>query len=431
MGNKRKLLNRPLRAFTAYALLILMLSIPAYYWVVDRIWLAELDEQNEIILYNVGRGLSGLDSDPATLETAIDLWNRIQPWTRIAPVPEGDPIGRDSLYTVMRPNDLDVDGEDRFRGLSGYVEARGRHYHIIIETNVEEVDETMSAIGIVTAGFFGLMVLGFIILNRWIAGRVWQPFRQTLDRLRGFNLSEGRPEEFPETDIEEFDELNDALSRLIDRNLTAYQQQRRFLENASHELQTPLAMLRSKLDLLLQSSELSAEQAALVSSMELALSRMGRINKGLLLLAKMENNQFTAMGDVDLCEVIGHGMELLRGYAEEKGVGVTLELPDAQLLHSDRMLLETLVQNLLANAVRHAPEGGRVAVRLDAGCLEVRNTGTEALDAGRLFQRFAGGGNAGSIGLGLAIVKEVCHQCGWSVGYEFEPTGWHVFRVRF
>src|SRR5690606_20238110 len=135
----------------------------------------------------------------------------------------------------------------------------GKWYHLRIETNVEETDETMLAITIVTLLFFVLLVIGFIMLNRQIAKKIWQPFRNTLEKLKSFDLTTRQAVSFDQTDIEEFEELNQSLQKLINKNILVYTQQKIFIENASHELQTPLAVLKSKMNLLLQHKNITNE----------------------------------------------------------------------------------------------------------------------------------------------------------------------------
>ncbi|WP_416866239.1 MAG: sensor histidine kinase [Imperialibacter sp.] len=426
-----KLLDKPLKIFTLYALFILACSIPAYYLVVDYIWLNELDEHNEIVRTRMEQGLNNIDIDEQTLAQTLKVWNSVQPGTTISAAQPGE-AREDSIYTVSKLNIYSEDGEiDRFRGLQTYLNIYGRPYKLTIETNVEEVDETLLAIALITFLFFGFLILGFILLNRRISGQVWLPFRKTLDKLRNFDLNKQTEVIFEKTDIEEFEELQTVMKQLIHNNASVYLRQKEFSENASHELQTPLAVLKSKLDILLQDNTLSEAQYEKISSLNSPLSRVSRINKNLLLLAKLENQQFDESHPIDLGELLNETTGLLADQAEAKDITISLKIDRYTMVNGNKYLVEIVLTNLLVNAIRHNVSGGTVAIVLTGGVLTISNSGGKPLKEERLFQRF---GNASpenpTSGLGLSIVKEICQRYSWDIRYDFKE-GLHVFSATF
>jgi signal transduction histidine kinase len=426
-----KLLDKPLKIFTLYALFILACSIPAYYLVVDFIWLNELDEHNEIVRTRMERGLNDIDVDEQTLEQTLNVWNSVQPGTTISPALP-DEVREDSIYTVSKLNIYSEDREiDRFRGLQTYLNIYGRPYKLTIETNVEEVDETLAAIALITFLFFGFLVFGFILLNRRISRQVWLPFRETLDKLRNFDLNKQTEVTFEKTEIEEFEELQTVTKQLIHNNASVYLRQKEFSENASHELQTPLAVLKSKLDILLQDNTLSEEQYEKISSLNSPLSRVSRINKNLLLLAKLENQQYDESHVVDLGKLLEETTGLLADQAEARDITVSLKTDRPTMVTGNKYLVEIMLTNLLVNAIRHNMSEGAVVIVLTGGVLTISNSGAKPLREERLFQRF---GNASSenpsSGLGLSIVREICQRYGWDIQYDFRE-GLHIFSATF
>lgn len=426
-----KLLNKPLKAFTIYALLTLSCSIPVYYWLVDYIWLNELDEHNQIMKERISRQLERSPMDAEKLDEVIRFWNTLQPGTKLIPT-DVLPAGSDSTYTIRKRNEYDDEHElDRFRVLSAYIQSNGVIYHLTIETNVEEADETMLAISLITFLFFVLLVAGFIILNRRIAKKVWQPFSHTLEKLRSFDLSRGEFVKLEKSNVQEFDELNAVLQQLIDRNISAYNQQKKFLENASHELQTPLAVLTSKLDLLLQQKDLTREQTDILDAIQIPLSKVSRVNKNLLLLAQIDNNQFSDTEKIILSVAYTETVDFLHGYMEAKAIQYTEQIPPDFTISCNRFLLDSLLSNLLINAIRYTPEDGHIRVKLEGNRLIFQNSGIQPLDEKRMFQRFSGiSSQTGGHGLGLAIVSEVCHRYHWKISYSF-TNSMHCFSVTF
>lgn len=431
MGNMSKLLHKPFKAFTIYALIILACSIPVYYLVVDFIWLDELDEHNHIVKERIEYSFNNAQIEENELNSLLKNWGKLQPSTTLTPSDLSVPKP-DSTYTITKQNTYVEHNEiDRFRVLSSYISINGKLYHLQIETNIEEADETMLAIAIVTLLFFALLVIGFIFLNRRIAKQIWQPFHNTLKKLKSFDLTTQRAVSFDKTNIEEFEELNQSLQKLIDKNISVYSQQKTFIENASHELQTPLAVLKSKLDLLLQNKNITSEQAELLTAIDLPLSRITRINKNLLLLAKIENKQFAEVENIELTEVINETLELLSDYTTLKQISVDENFSEKLFLSCNKTLLEILVNNLLINAIVHNTEQGKIQISFSNKTLTISNTGKTALSNEKLFERFTiSSSETANSGLGLAIVKEICNRYNWHIHYTFE-NNLHSFSVQF
>jgi len=426
-----KLLNKPFKAFTLYALIILIASIPVYYWAVDFIWLQELEEHNDIIKQNIKKQFEQTQIEENKLKDLLEIWNQLQPNAQLTAV-KGSEVRADFVYTTIKKNEYDKeDGMDRFHGLTSYIFINGKPYQLLVETNVEEADETLFVIAVITFLFFCLLVGGFIILNRRIAHKIWKPFDDTLNQLKAYELSTQKNIQFQESNIEEFEELHGVLNKLIERNINTFKQQKTFIENASHELQTPLAVLTSKLDMLLQHEDLNENQSNLIASIRLPLSRISRINKNILLLAKIENEQFAENNSIDLGLILEESLDLLEHYIQEKDISIEVNRKDSFLIQGNITLVEILLNNLLINAIHHNTKQGKLIINLEANQLSFSNSGIDALDIGRIFKRFeVSSSQISSSGLGLAIVTEICKRYHWQIDYAFEDS-LHHFSVKF
>lgn len=286
--------------------------------------------------------------------------------------------------------------------------------------------------GIVIQFMLIATVLGIAIVLtlRFISGRLWRPFDRTLQAIETFRLENGTVPALPDSGIEEFSRLNAVLERLMTDSLNSYRIQKEFAENASHELQTPLAVSQSKLDMLMQQPELTQDQAAIIQDLFQMNGRLSRLSRNLLLLAKMENGQF-CKAETDVVSVLDE----LHPYFENLSGGLSLRIdvkPGGMMVEANRSLLESLISNLVVNAVRHNRPGGTITVTLDGDSLTVANTSDEsALDEKLIFSRFyrpleKAEGN----GLGLAIVKAICEYHGWNIAYSYHD-GQHSFTVTF
>lgn len=431
MGNVSKLLSKPLKAFTLYSLIILVCSVPVYFFVVDFIWQQELDEHNEIVKERIVENFKLVKSSDEELNKTLALWNILQPGTKLVKADKNN-AKRDSIYTITKTVNYGKHSQkDRFRVLETYLKINDNTYFLSVETNIEEADETLLAIAVVTFLFFSLLVVGFILLNKRIAKKIWLPFQNTLENLKNFDLSTHKSIEFGKTDIEEFEQLHQELSKLILKNISVFDQQKVFLENASHELQTPLAVLKSKLDSLLQSKNLSGDQLNLINQINVPLARASRINKNLLLLSKIENHQYEDKEAINFETVLTESLTLLEDYIADKDLSVEQSFENQNELFSNKVLLEVLVNNLLINAIKHTDQKGKIIIELKNGVLIVKNSGKAPLNREGMFNRFLFNSKEPSnSGLGLAIVKEISNRYQWKVTYNFTQE-MHTFSVTF
>lgn len=276
---------------------------------------------------------------------------------------------------------------------------------------------------------FGILSAAMFITVRYITRRLWQPFDDTLRKAERFNLAQSDVPDFTLTDITEFRRLNDSLDRLMRKNKETYRIQKEFTENASHELQTPLAVTRTKLDLLMQEN-LSEGQLGIVTELYQLNTRMGHLNRNLLLLAKIENSQYHELEEISPEAFIG---SLLPSYNLLRG-DCRIELiagDDRWELRANSALLESLVSNFVVNALRHTPRGDISIDVSQPGCISVSNPAEKGpLESDKLFKRFSSGGcGKEGTGLGLAIVKAICDFHGWEVSYNYGGNH-HQFIVK-
>ncbi|NCU05208.1 MAG: HAMP domain-containing histidine kinase [Chitinophagaceae bacterium] len=426
-----RLLHKTLKTYSIFALFVLAASVPAYYFLTDHIWLRELDEHNEIIAQRTEKELNKLQLSELQLSQSLALWNSLKPGTYLKPltVIKERP---DSFYTVLRPNPYsEKPSIDRFRGLSKIIHINGKPFELFAETNVEETEETVAAIAVLTFLFFLILVAGLLFLTRRLSAQLWKPFRNTLAKLKNFRLNSATPLVFEQSDTAEFEELNNALRKLIAQNISAYKAQKEFTENASHELQTPLAIIKNKLDLLLQKESLTERQYQLIEEINKSLTRITGINRNLLLLAKIENHQFDDMSDVNVSTIVEQCSELSGDFFEQKNLHLQTTVETNVIISSNATLVEILVNNLLMNAYRHTVHNGHISIQLNKAKLSVYNSGKQALDSRIIFERFSKktGEHTGT-GLGLAIIKEICVRHKWDINYQFKNEQ-HCFSVIF
>ncbi|MCD8317414.1 MAG: HAMP domain-containing histidine kinase [Paraprevotella sp.] len=276
-----------------------------------------------------------------------------------------------------------------------------------------------------------LLGIAIVFTAHFIARRIWKPFDETLKQIEGFRLEDGKLPVLPDSNVEEFSRLNRTLHTLMANSLKSYRTQKEFTENASHELQTPLAVFQSRLDNLLQLPDLTQPMAETIQGLYQISGRLSRLNRNLLLLAKIDNRQYEKIETVDVAAVVNDLLPFLESLAQ--GISIRRNLDACPLkVRANRVLLESLLNNLVVNAVRHNRPNGEILLTLKGRQLKVTNTSDgEALNERLMFNRFyRPSERTPGNGLGLSIVKAICDYHGWTVSYDYKEKK-HTFTLQF
>lgn len=312
------------------------------------------------------------------------------------------------------------------------ITVKGKTYDAYILKSQEDTEDLIRLIVMITLGMLVLLLVAMFIINRFLVRRLWEPFNFTLSRLKEVNLSGKNKLKLGLTAITEFNELNMAVNNMINRLSQEYEALKNFTENASHEMQTPLAVINSKLDVLIQDEHLTEQQMNQLQSMYNALDRLSRLNQSLLLLTKIENNQFNETSSVSIDNVIQEKLSQFEEMTGNKKLLLKLDIEKVNI-NCNKRLVEIMISNLLNNAIRYNTNEGYINIYLRKKELLISNTSIlPALDKEKIFQRFYRHENTGpdGNGLGLSIIKQVCDNCGFGIQYKYQNQE-HIFIIQF
>lgn len=277
--------------------------------------------------------------------------------------------------------------------------------------------------------YFGLL-LGMIIVNLWTIRHSMKPLERLFSWLNSYKLGKNIKPLENNTKITEFRKLNDTVMRSIERNEKQYEQQKLFIANASHEMQTPLAVCRNRLEMLLDEEGLSESQMAEIIKTLHTLKELTETNRSLLLLCKIDNGQFADSRPVNLKKITLQAVNNLKPVYSRMKITVNNMCGDDMVADMDESLAGVLMTNLIKNAFVHNVEGGEINIMSDSRHIRIENTGQpDKLDSDKIFERFYHSpGKKSSTGLGLSLVKAICSQYGMSISYSFS-NGKHAFEI--
>lgn len=417
-----RLITKAILLFLVVALLVFGVGgIVTYQMVVQEVQLETdyyLDETFKATVQGIqsGKAIEALDNEKVVITPLVGL-----------SYPDTLPHYKDTIaehFNLHRP--------EPHRNLTRIKEIDGTYYRISITDVLIELDDMYEGVvGVLSRLFLYLsasVILGSILISRWL----FKPFTKLLDRLSNFNLKDSTGLEVPETNTSEFRQLNSFLVKMTSKAQRDYRSLKEFTENASHEMQTPIAIAKGKLELMLEAPELKEDQAGLIQGAYQAISRLSSIGHSLTLLSKIENQEFSVSRNIDFSQLVENSIKYYGELAELKEIKLESSIAPGIMLPIESSLAEILVSNLIKNAIQHNVSGGWIKVKLTPELLSVQNSGpSPKVDPNQLFERFKKGNQSGgSLGLGLSIVKKITEASEWDVTYDFQDEIHHL-QVRF
>lgn len=407
----RKLLNKSLVYYLIFGLLFMLVTIPAFYIYCERHYTHEIDEYLLAQRDNIyEKSLKELNREE------ISLWNNFNEDKTILPLQNNG-----NIFVTEDIYDANEKEHEPYRVLYSIVSIDGDDYTLMLRLSFLDAKKIIQSATVMQLILFISLMVCFVIITQVFYRRLWRPFYKTIAQIEAFNIHKSEVPAFLPTTTLEFAQLNDSLTALMQNNISAYKTQKEFTENASHEMQTPLSIFRSKLDLLLQQPELTEEQLSIIESLYQTSGRLARLNKNLLLMAKIDNSQFVEAETVDVGAIIGDSLAFMREQAQTGNITIQTDMTSAVCVCANRSLTECLVNNLISNAIKHNIESGSIYISLKDNVMTICNTGVaKPLIEASLFKRFSrvGDKTKGS-GLGLAIVRQICDRYGWTVSYAY------------
>ncbi|NDV65140.1 HAMP domain-containing sensor histidine kinase [Bacteroides sp. 224] len=298
----------------------------------------------------------------------------------------------------------------------------GQYYELKIMISTLEREDMIEAILGYLLSLYVLLLICIIVVNRVVLKRSFLPLDRLLNWLGQVQPGKEVPPLDNETQIQEFKKLNEAAIALSNRSYNAYIEQKQFIENASHELQTPLAIVRGKIELLAESESLTEEQMKELDDIYNTLGRAVKLNKSLLLLSRIENKQYAEVEDVCVNDVVNAILPDLMLIYESRNIQLDCHEEDKFMIRCNASLARILIANLLKNALVHNIENGELHLLISHHSLVIKNSGKESLDPDRIFQRFyhTQTEKKDSTGLGLAIARSIASSCGLTLQYSWE-----------
>lgn len=415
-----KLFTKYNRVNIAATIFTFLIGSIGFYFVLHYVLIRQLDESLHVEQQEIVNYVNAHNQLP-------DIENTKHQWTEIRQVAAALQKKATSIETYNKAENE----KESVRQLIFSVTADQKNYQVTVNKSETETEDLLQLIILVTIGMIGLILLSNYLINRKLVTRLWYPFYATINSIKDYHLAVQQPLQLSREPIDELDLLNDSLNKMTGRIHKDYQALRSFTENASHEMQTPLAIIRSKVEALLQDAEGKEKSIQQLLSIEDATQKLSKLHQSLLLLTKLENRQFLPNENINLTEIIYKKLEEREELIASKKLILQVNCEEV-ILAFHQHLAEILINNLLNNVIRYSPQSGKISIWLSDKALSVKNTATgHSLNISKVFQRFyKEDANADGTGLGLAIIKEICNMAGFNITYQYIAKT-HDFTIHF
>lgn len=409
-----KLIRRTYRLSLLWLLPVLLLGNIFVFFMINYVVYEETDE---FLIYEMNR-----------LVSFHREYNDLPDFHMVSDILEDvdypEPVFKDTLLLESGDNEMVP-----YRELYFTIDHRGKKVTLVLRHLLVGEDDILRGTLLIVAGLALLVAITFLLMIKQVSGKIWKPFYQTLKTIRGFKINEPVPA-LPVTGIDEFNTLNTTVEGFLKKISTDYKRTKEFNENASHELQTHLAVIRANAEFLLNEPEAEKPDEKHLQAIYNATVKLSQTQKSLLLLSKIGNQEFNNPVALDLGEVLKQSLQLFRDAAELRDISVRQDIGKCTL-QMDPGLADVMVNNLVKNSVKHNVKGGYISILLESSSLTIENSGhSHEGEPETLLERFKTG-TKGNLGIGLAIVKQICDLYKFDILYRIEKENVHFIKVSF
>lgn len=326
----------------------------------------------------------------------------------------------------------DGEGEEEVdvRELNFQCTINDKAYSISVSKSLSEGREIVEYIFGIVVLFILIAIVFLFVLNTFISELVFSPFYDTLSKIKTWNIKKNEPLIFKKTNIDEFHLLNDSIEALTQQIQSDYKHLKEFTENVSHEAQTPLSIISTKIENLMQEDNYSQKQHEAIQHIYQATQRLYKLNQVLILMSRIENKQYVSTEKVSINKLIEEKIVELEDFIEAKQITVNTQFNVEIEKELNAVLFNILLNNLFINAIKYnLDEGGTIKVVVNNDSFSIENTSSiEKIDKRFIFERFTKSSTSASLGVGLSLIKKIIDFYNWHISYSHKEDS-HKFKI--
>lgn len=334
-------------------------------------------------------------------------------------------LQEDTIFVERR---IIEDEESNFKILRHHFKYGDINYALEIGSNIDQIDRLRTMIHLYLGIIFLVLLLVSFFVDSFFLNKILEPFYKILHTKL---IAGSDPDQFNMEPVEsntlEFKKLDEALNDMMQRVTIVFKKRKQFISNISHELLTPIGLLRNRFENLLQNRSLDGDAIDKIADSITTLDSLKDTINSLLFLSKIENEQFKTNEQVNINEIVMESVETLSDWVESKNINVINKMTHNEIIYGNRSLLKTMINNFMTNAIKYNQENGNIIISdgMDEGKyhLTISDTGCgmDTEQQKNIFDRFSRVNfSEDGHGLGLAIAQSIASLHKISIAVESE-----------
>ncbi|PKV52894.1 signal transduction histidine kinase [Aquimarina sp. MAR_2010_214] len=322
--------------------------------------------------------------------------------------------------------------EISFRQIVFSDQVKDDFYIITISKSLLSSEDLIKLVTEIVALITFLFFMTMFLLSNIISKKVWKPFYDTLSLIKKLNIVKPQSFSFKKTKVREFRELNSTIETITNQMVKDYNNLKEYTENTSHEIQTPIAIIKNKIELIIQGNDFSKDQLIALNQIHKLIIRLSKLKDNLSLLSKISNNQFIDVVDINVADYLKEMIKSVEELIEMKNIDVSFYFKEAPIIRLNETLAYLLFINLISNAIKHNINHGKIILELTGDYVLIKNTGEPLpIAPEKLFERFKKHGDKhNSTGLGLSLIQSIVKYYNFSITYTNKEV-WHILKLKF
>ncbi|NBC03376.1 MAG: hypothetical protein GVY20_06690 [Bacteroidetes bacterium] len=422
-----KLNNKILLSNILLSVVVFLVTSIGMYYLIKQTIFEELDNHLLQHKYDIN---NQLDENPASMELLQRLGNIISnEWIEIEPY-DGSFKQNINQFSTIDTTRVGVENStvEAYRRLITTVSMEDQIYKLTLFEEVAAWNRINSTILFTILAALLIWILLLYVMNQAVINRILLPFYDTVDTLETIKNPIHFNDEFPHSSTYEIDVLNRALNSMMTELKRSFEDQKTFIQNASHELLTPLSIIRQKAEKILEQSHIvDSDIAASAADIQQTSVRLSRLSNALLSISRIENKQYPLTDEVEIKRIILDVLEELDDFIHLKNIEIEQTFEENPVITGNRELIRSAIFNIFQNAVKFTPKDGLITINInknegDESFISVQDNGPGIPDSmiKTVFDRFKKGkqeifstSQTNGNGLGLSIVKSICDLHGF------------------
>jgi signal transduction histidine kinase len=346
----------------------------------------------------------------------------------ITPIIENEQ--KPAFYKHATVKKLEYEKPRHFLNYTFCCQVKGNYYSVVLQHSLLENSSIFQTILLAIILILVCLEISLVLMNMHLMKKNLKPFHETLNKIKNYDVISNPYINLEKVKIDEFNDLNNNLCSLIQKINQDYKNLKEYNENISHEIQTPLAVIRNRLEAIFNQPGLPDEALNLIGSAYNNAIELSKIIRGLTLISKIDNLEFKKE-KLNLLDQLTKVKENFSEFFASKNITVSFMVKENFEITINSALADILMNNVFKNALTHNVENGVFDIKQENKKIIFMNSSDTTNEMNLDYKRFKTQSlDVSSTGIGLSIIKKICDTHGFGIEY-YSKNKMHLIVIEF